>query len=115
MRLLLSEAYFPHFLAALVLIARVGDVASTFVASPRLLLEANPLMRRMGRPLALATLLLCLVPYYYDSLGMVVLSASLLVTSSNLAKGWLMRALGEVEYHRLLLRAFRASTLRSAL
>jgi cytochrome c biogenesis protein CcdA len=46
---------------------------------------------------------------------MAVLVVSLMVTGSNLSKGWLMRGLGEETYHSLLEQVARRTSLRSAL
>jgi hypothetical protein len=113
--LLNDDTAFRHFLAALTLLSRLGDLVSTWVASPTLRLEANPVVRRFGWKFGLLTLLLALVPYYNTSIGVIVLTSSFLVTSSNLAGGWMMRALGEDEMQALLLRVARRSSLRSAL
>jgi hypothetical protein len=40
----------PHVIAFLLLIARLGDVGSTYLLSPTLKLEANPIMRRLRWP-----------------------------------------------------------------
>lgn len=106
---------FRHFLAALTLLSRLGDVVSTWVASPTLKLEANPTVRKLGWKFALSSLLLALVPYYNTGLGVLMLTGSFLITSSNLAGGWMMRALGEEEMQALLIRVARQSTLRGAL
>jgi hypothetical protein len=102
-------------LFVLILISRVGDVGSTFVATPTLKMEANPLMRIGGWRLAIASLLLCLIPFYDARLGMTVLVLSLLVTASNLSKGWLMRALGEEGYGAVTAAAVQRSSLMTAL
>ncbi|HEU4698563.1 MAG TPA: hypothetical protein VFS40_05250 [Gemmatimonadales bacterium] len=112
---LASDQHFRHFLAAVILLGRVGDLASTWYATPTLHLEANPLVRRFRWRLGLLSLLLALVPYYNTSLGMVVAVPSLLVTAGNLGRGWLMRALGEAEYWALLLRAARQHSRRAAM
>jgi hypothetical protein len=96
-----------HLLAALVLVSRLGDIVSTRLITPRLRLEANPVVRRLGWPFATATLLVALVPYVDMVAGVVVLVPSLLVAASNLSRGWLVRALGEAEFEELLLRAAR--------
>jgi hypothetical protein len=46
---------------------------------------------------------------------MVMIVVSLLATSSNLSRAWIVRALGEDEYLRILQRAAAASTLRGAM
>lgn len=96
---------FVHVVAALVLIGRLGDIGSTYYATPSLALEANPLARRLGWRLALASLLLCVLPYYNTALGVVVAVPSLLVASSNFMRAWFMRALGEEEMLDVYCRA----------
>ena len=101
---------FVHVLAALVLLSRVADIGSTWLISPKLLLEANPLMRRLRYRFAVATLLLCLLPYYNTALGVIVLILSLLVTASNLRGAWIIRTLGEAQYVAIVETALRRST-----
>ena len=103
----MTQTAFEHSLAALVLIARLGDIGSTYLATPRLVLEANPIARRLGWPFALLTLLLALVPYYNVSAGVVVLVPSLLVASRNFGSIWLVRGLGEDRMLALQLEAAR--------
>ena len=110
----LQDGHFTHFLAALVLLSRLGDVGSTWLVTPRLRLESNPIARRLGWPFAFVTLLLALIPYYNTSMGMVVLTVSFLVTGRNLSGGWITRALGEDEIAALMRRAVRGSTLGAA-
>jgi hypothetical protein len=98
-------------LAVLILIARLGDIGSTYLATPTLQMESNPLMRFGGWKLALFTVLACLIPYYSAPIGLTALVLSLLVTGSNLSKGWLMRSLGEEAYQAVV----RAAAVRSSL
>jgi hypothetical protein len=102
-----SQAAFEHSLAALVLVARLGDIGSTYLATPRLVLEANPIARRLGWPFALLTLLLAFVPYYNTAAGVLVLVPSLLVASRNFGSIWLVRALGEDRMLALQVEAAR--------
>jgi len=102
-------------LAALILFARLGDIGSTYLATPNLKMESNPLMRFGGWKLALLTVLACLIPYYSAPLGLTMLVLSLLVTGSNLSKGWVMRALGEERYQAMLADAAERSSLPAAL
>ena len=110
-----SQPVEVHALAALVLLSRVGDVASTYLVTPTLRLETNPVARRLGWPFALAGLLVCVLPYYNTGLGAMVLTASILVTGSNLSRGWLARAVGEAEWEAIMLRAARGASRRAAL
>jgi hypothetical protein len=101
-------------LAILILIARIGDIGSTYLVSPGLHLESNPVVRRLRWPFACLTLLVCVLPYWSVGTGIVVLVASLLVSASNSTKIWLARALGEKEYLELLTRmAARAKPVPS--
>src|SRR5262249_55557934 len=102
---------FVHWVAGAVLVARLGDVVSTRLATPTLALEANPVARRLGWPLAWGSLLLCLVPYYDWRLGIMVAVSSFFVSGSNLSRVGIMRALGEREYLEVLHRAARRTTL----
>lgn len=112
---LLSGHNLQNTLAALILLARLGDIGSTYLATPTLKMEANPLMRFGGWKLAILTTAACLIPYFSAPLGLTMLVLSLLVTGSNLSKGWLMRALGEDLYQAMLLSAVERSTLPVAL
>jgi hypothetical protein len=94
-----------HSLAILVLLSRLGDVGTTYLATPNLKLEANPIVRKLRWPFALFTLVLCLVPYYSTAFAVVVIVVSLLVSVSNSQRLWLIRTIGEDSYHDLLLSA----------
>jgi hypothetical protein len=106
---------FEHFLCALILLARAGDIGSTFLVSPKLKLEANPIARRLGWQIALLSLLLCLVAYFNTVLAVIVLIPSLLVSASNISKVWMARTLGEEEFDNLLLCLARKSRLSHAI
>ena len=106
---------FVHWLAALLLLSRLGDVLSTYLVTPTLKLEGNALARRFGWPFAWLSLGVALLPYYSPAVGAAGLTASLLVTGSNLTRGWFARAVGEEEYHALIIRALARSGLQRAL
>lgn len=102
-------SHFTHVIALLLLLARVGDIGSTYLATPKLRLETNSLARRWRWPFAFATLLLAVIPYYSLPAGIILLVGSLLVCSSNLAALWQIRAMGEDAYYdHLVLNAGRA-------
>jgi hypothetical protein len=107
---LFEEAHFAHALAALVLLSRVGDLASTLLISPTLALEGNPFARRFRRVSFTLGLAIAFIPYYSTSLGVVVLVPSLLVTSSNLSRAWIARAVGEQEVLAFMKRAAARSS-----
>jgi len=91
-------------IAALLLISRLGDIGSTYLASPKLELESNTVIRRFRWPFAVLTILLFIVPYWDIGSGIVLMVASLLVAASNSSKIWLIRAMGESEYYALMVR-----------
>src|SRR5437867_966894 len=91
-----------HLLCVVILLSRLGDIGSTYLITPKLKLEANPIARKLGWGFAVATLLLCFVPYYSTALGIIVLIPSLMVSAANASKIWFVRAYGESEYHDLL-------------
>jgi len=110
-----SHIGLEHLLCALIFLSRLGDIGSTCLITPTLKLEANPIMRKLGWWFAVATLLVCLVPYYSTALAIVVLVPSLMVSAANASKIWFARAYGESEYHALLVRVARRSRLSHAL
>ena len=55
-----------HVLCGLILLGRLGDIISTWLITPKLDLEANPIVRRLGWRFAVLTVLICLVPYVVD-------------------------------------------------
>lgn len=85
--------------ASLVLVARVCDLGSTWIATPSLVLEGNPVARRLGWkfgvPLNLA---LALTFGCWPMLALSLTTTSLLVAARNLQSAWLMRTLGETAY-----------------
>jgi hypothetical protein len=91
-------------LAVLILLARLGDIGSTWLASPRLELESNSIIRRLHWPFALLTLGVFVIPWWDVGAGIVIMVASWLVAASNSSKLWLIRAMGESEYRALLTR-----------
>ena len=96
-----------HVLCALVLVSRLGDVVSTRLATPKLKLEANPIAKKLGWWFIVATLGLCVVPYFHRGVAVVILTVSCLVSASNITKLWAIRALGEDGYHRHMMRMAR--------
>jgi hypothetical protein len=110
-----SHVKLEHLLCGLILVSRLGDIGSTYLVTPRLKLEANPIVQKLGWWFAVATLLVCLIPYYSTAMGIVILIPSLMVSAANTSKIWFIRAYGEGEYYELLLRLARKTRLSSAL
>jgi len=105
----------PHVLCALLLIARIGDVGTTYLVTPTLELEANPIARKLGWHFALLSLGACLLPYVHMPLAVAALVAFLLVSASNAGKIWIARTIGEKAYAASLLDFARKSKLSHAL
>lgn len=106
--------HFEHVLCGLIFVARAGDIVSTFLITPKLALEANPIAKKLGWPFGVLTIFVCLIPYYSTPAGVIVLVPSLFVSASNTAKIWFVRSMGEMEYLNLLYRLARTTRLAHA-
>jgi hypothetical protein len=92
-----SRTYLALFLA--LLIARAMDFISTWVATPNMVLEGNPIARKLGwrwgMPLNLA---LSVLFAFWPLPAIVISTTSVLVAARNFQSAWLMRSLGEELY-----------------
>ena len=80
-------------------IARGLDLLSTYIATPNLKLEGNPVARWLGWRGGLATnLVLVLLFATWPLLAISLTTTSLLVAAGNLQSAWIMRSLGEIRY-----------------
>jgi hypothetical protein len=104
-----------HLLCILLLIARVGDVGTTYMVTPTLALEANPIARKLGWKYALLTIAACLVPYWNPELAVMMLIPFLFVSASNAGKVWVVRTMGERAYLAFCVDLARRSRLSRAL
>lgn len=114
----MSAFFFDHLkpcLCVLLLISRLGDILSTYLVTPSLALEANPIVKKLGWPFAWFTLVVCFAPYVSIQASLPLLVASLLVSASNSTKIWMVRAMGEAQFGRLLFRLASTSRLSHAL
>jgi hypothetical protein len=92
-----SGEYFCFF--ALLLFARGMDFLSTWVATPSLMLEGNPLARKLGWKWgALVNLALCFAFAFWPLAAIIVMTAGVLVAARNFHAAWLTRAMGEAAY-----------------
>lgn len=90
---------------ALLLFARGADFFSTWVATPRLVLEGNPIARWLGWRWGLVTnLVLVALLARWPLAAIVVSTASVLVAARNFQSAWLMRSMGEEAYRAWFLR-----------
>ena len=92
-----SRSYALLFL--LLFVSRGMDFLSTWVATPNMVLEGNPIAKKLGWkwgiPLNVA---LCLGFAAWPLPAIVISTTSVLVASRNFQSAWLMRSLGEQIY-----------------
>jgi len=86
-------------LLGVLVLARGADFLSTWVATPNLVLEGNPIAKRLGWRWGLwVNGLVCLVLAQWPLAAIVVATASVMVAARNFQSAWLMRSLGEHNY-----------------
>ena len=79
--------------------ARGMDFLSTWVATPNLVLEGNPIAKKLGWGWgALLNVAMCLVFARWPAIAIAFSTTSLLVAARNFQSAWLMRSLGEEIY-----------------
>ena len=89
--------YYLMFVA--LLFGRGMDLLSTWVATPNLMLEANPIAKWLGWRWGMAiNLILCFSVAFYPVVAVMVVTTSVLVAARNFKTAWLMRAMGEERY-----------------
>jgi hypothetical protein len=87
-------------LAGLLVFTRGMDFLSTWIATPNLQLEANPIARRLGWKWGgLFNVALCGVFATLPLAAIIISTTSLLVAVRNLQVAGLMRSMGEVRYN----------------
>jgi hypothetical protein len=92
-----SRAYL--LMLAVLVFARAADFLSTWIATPNLILEGNPLAKKLGwRWGALVNGVLVALLALWPLTAIVVATASVLVAARNFQSAWLMRSLGEEAY-----------------
>jgi hypothetical protein len=83
----------------LLLFGRGADFFSTWVATPNLLLEGNPVAKRLGWKFGgVVNLALCFGLAFWPATALAAVTASLLVAAHNFHLAWLMRSMGEEAY-----------------
>jgi len=92
-----SREYFLVLL--LLLVSRGMDVLSTWVATPNLVLEGNPIAKKLGWRWGLpVNIAICAVLAFWLLPAIVISTTSVLVAARNFQSAWLMRSLGEEAY-----------------
>ena len=89
-----------YFLLLLVLLVSRGmDFLSTWVATPNMVLEGNPVAKRLGWRWGIPlNLLLCFLFAAWPLPAVVISTTSVLVAARNFQAAWLMRSMGEHQY-----------------
>lgn len=86
-------------LFGLLLFARGMDFVSTWIATPNLVLEGNPIAKRLGwRRAIILNAILCALFAGWSLPAIVIITSSALVAARNFQSAWLMRSLGEQQY-----------------
>jgi hypothetical protein len=92
-----SRSYGLMFL--LLLVSRGMDFLSTWVATPNLVLEGNPIAKKLGWKWGIPlNLTLCFGFAFWPLPAIVISTTSVLVAARNFQSAWLMRSLGEQLY-----------------
>ena len=92
-----SADYF--LLLGLLCFARGMDFLSTWIATPNLVLEGNPIAKKLGWKWGTpVNLVLCLIFAMWPLPAIIIVTTSLLVAARNFQDAWLMRSLGEETY-----------------
>ena len=92
-----SRDYFLFL--ALLAFSRGMDILSTWVATPNMVLEGNPLAKRLGWTGGIIVSLIMSFGFALWPLPAIVISTtSLLVAARNFQHAWLMRSFGEEPY-----------------
>ena len=83
----------------LLVLSRGMDFLSTWVATPNMVLEGNPLAKRLGWRWGIPlNVVLCIGFAFWPLPAVVISTTSALVAARNFQSAWLMRSLGEHLY-----------------
>jgi hypothetical protein len=94
-----SREYF--LMLVLLVFARGMDFLSTWIATPNLVLEGNPLAKKLGWKWGVAlNVVLCVALAAWPLSAIVIATASVLVAARNFQSAWLMHSLGEEVYRQ---------------
>jgi uncharacterized membrane protein YbjE (DUF340 family) len=97
---------------ALLVFARGMDFLSTWLATPHLVLEGNPLARKLGWRLGgLVNAALCVIFAFWPLTAIILITAGLLVAAHNFHSAWLMRSMGEEAYREWFLEQISRTRL----
>ena len=92
-----SKAFFAYL--AVLALGRGMDLLSTWVATPTLMLEGNPVAKRLGwKGGLLVNLTICVVFARWPLAAIIIATTSALVAARNFQLAWLTRSHGEENY-----------------
>lgn len=95
----------------ILLFGRGMDLLSTWIATPTLVLEANPIARWLGwRAGVVVNVIACGGIAVLPLAAVSVTTMSVLVAARNLQSAWLVRVLGEHEYRSWIAARYRETT-----
>lgn len=98
---------------ALLFVGRGLDFLSTWVATPNLVLEANPIARRLGWKWGgVVNVVLCAGLALWPLSALIVVTTSVLVAARNFQSAWLMRSMGEDAYRAWMTARVEATPWR---
>ena len=84
----------------LLLFGRGMDFLSTWVATPNLVLEGNPIAKKLGWKWGIPlNLFICFSVAFWPVSAIVITTTSVLVAARNFQSAWMMRSMGE-EFYR---------------
>jgi len=99
-------------LLGLLLSMRGADFLSTWVATPHLVLEGNPLAKKLGWKWGtFVNVAVCLIFAAWPLSALVIATTSALVAARNFQAAWLMRTLGEEQYREWYVQRLRETPL----
>ncbi len=97
---------------ALLIFSRGMDFLSTWIATPNLVLEGNPLAKKLGwRWGLLLNVVMVMALALWPLSAIVVSTASVLVAARNFQSAWLMRSLGEDVYREWHVQRVRETSV----
>lgn len=92
-----TRAYILLFLV--MFFSRAMDFVSTWLATPNMVLEGNPIAKKLGWRWGIPlNLMLCVLFAFWPLPAIVISTTSVLVAARNFQGAWLMRSMGEHQY-----------------
>jgi hypothetical protein len=90
---------FYFAMLGLLVFARTMDFLSTWIATPNLVLEGNPIVKKLGWKLSIPlNMAICIGFAMWPFVAVIFSTTSVLVAARNFQGAWLMRTLGEASY-----------------